>query len=115
MEAPNHDAIVERIRKKIEEEYGAALTLDILAKEVGMSKYHLHRLFKKNTGSTPQEYITNIRMLHAGNLIRNSNTNITDIAFLSGYRSSAHFSEIFYQYFGCTPTDYRKRTRGDYS
>ncbi|WHT49477.1 helix-turn-helix transcriptional regulator [Sporosarcina thermotolerans] len=78
-----------------------------------MSKYHLQRLFKKNTGLTPQEYLTKVRMLHSKHLIENTNDSITHIAHLSGYTSSAYFSEIFYRYFGCTPTDFRKRTRRD--
>lgn len=111
LEAPNDSLIVELAQKIIETKYASTLTLDALAKDVGMSKFHLQRLFKKNTGYTPQEYHTKVRMLHSSHLIKNNNDSITDIAHLSGYKSSAYFSEIFYRYFGCTPSDFRKRTR----
>jgi AraC family transcriptional regulator, regulatory protein of adaptative response / methylphosphotriester-DNA alkyltransferase methyltransferase len=113
LEAPNENSIIDFTQKIMDEKYASTLTLDILAKDVGMSKYHLQRLFKKNTGFTPQEYLTKVRMLNSSNLIKSTDHSITDIAHLCGYKSSAHFSEAFYHYFGCSPTNFRKRTRGE--
>ncbi|WP_246946101.1 bifunctional transcriptional activator/DNA repair enzyme AdaA [Bacillus pinisoli] len=110
IDAPNDSLVVVELAKElIEARYSSSFTLDELAKEVGMSKFHLQRLFKEITDLSPQKYQTRARMLRSVHLIENTSDSITDIAHVIGYKSSAYFSEVFYRYYGCTPTEFRKR------
>jgi AraC family transcriptional regulator, regulatory protein of adaptative response / methylphosphotriester-DNA alkyltransferase methyltransferase len=91
----------------IEQEYRNDLTLSQLSLNVGVSKYHLQRLFKKNIGISPSEYITKLRINTALKLLQTQNDSITAIAHYLGYKSSAHFSSVFRHHVGCNPSSYR--------
>jgi AraC family transcriptional regulator of adaptative response / methylphosphotriester-DNA alkyltransferase methyltransferase len=103
----NEEEIVLSVKEVIEREYRNFLTLDRLALEVGVSKYHLQRVFKHNTGISPLSYITKLRMDEAMRRLKTKDETITEIAHILGYKSSAHFSNTFKQIIGCTPTEYR--------
>lgn len=84
------------------------IRLDEIAAQTGLSKYHFHRLFVKETHSTPQSYLEKIRMEHASHyMILYPDTSMTDVAFESGYSSPACFSRAFRNYYGVAPTQYR--------
>lgn len=101
--------IVQSIKQVIDRDRRYGLTLDQLAIEVGVSKYHLQRVFKSMTGQSPLEYMTTLRMAEAKRLLTTTNTPVTEIAYLLGYKSSAHFSNVFRQQTACTPSHYRIR------
>lgn len=109
LEVPNEEAIIQVTQQIIEQESMSALPLDKLAKRVGMSKFHLQRLFKQKTKLSPLQYLTKMRMLKAAFLLESTEVSITDIALIVGYKSSAHFSVIFRKHFQCSPTEYRNR------
>ncbi|RFU60305.1 bifunctional transcriptional activator/DNA repair enzyme AdaA [Bacillus sp. V59.32b] len=104
---PYEEAVVEAAKTMIELEYTASITLDRLAISVGVSKYHLQRVFKRKTGISPLEYLTDKRMSQAVNLLLNHTDTVTEIALSIGYNSSSHFSVAFKNHFGCSPTEYR--------
>lgn len=88
--------------------YQEPLTLDTLARELSISPYHLHRVFKGCMGITPAEYVLDKRIHTAKELLRTEATRtITDIAMVVGFRSSAHFSTVFQRVTGHSPSDYR--------
>lgn len=105
----NEEEIVFSVKKVIEREYRNFITLDQLALQVGVSKYHLQRIFKSNTGTSPLEYMTKLRMEEAIQRLKTTKETITEIAHGLGYKSSAHFSSVFRNQIGCTPTEYRNR------
>jgi AraC family transcriptional regulator, regulatory protein of adaptative response / methylphosphotriester-DNA alkyltransferase methyltransferase len=109
----NEEEIIMNTKKFIVDEYRSSLTLDRIALSVGVSKYHLQRVFKRHTGRSPLEYVTELRMQEALLKLRSTNHSITEIAHELGYKSSAHFATVFRRQFGCTPTEYRNR-RVDY-
>jgi len=104
----NEEDIILSAKHFIEKEYRNSLTLDRLAIEVGVSKFHLQRLFKKSTGLSPLEYATRLRMIEALRLLRDTEKTITEIAHNLGYKGSAHFSSMFRHHFNYTPTTFRK-------
>jgi AraC family transcriptional regulator, regulatory protein of adaptative response / methylphosphotriester-DNA alkyltransferase methyltransferase len=108
IDPPNNDRLIEATIQLMERDYRTSLTLDKIAVEVGMSKFHLQRLFKKATGKTPLEYMTALRLQEASLLLHTTNHTITDIAHLLGYKSSAHFASMFLQHIGKSPTAYRE-------
>ncbi|PGS56296.1 bifunctional transcriptional activator/DNA repair enzyme AdaA [Bacillus sp. AFS041924] len=104
----NEEDIILSAKRFIEKEYRSNLTLDRLAIEVGVSKFHLQRLFKKSTGISPLEYATKLKMKEATRLLQVTDDTITEIAYGLGFKSSAHFASLFRQQLNYTPTTFRK-------
>lgn len=82
------------------------LKLEDYASMCNMSKYHFLRVFKTVTGTTPLEYRSNIRIDHAKELLKNSNSSVSEISELLGYSSLAYFSAAFKKATGLSPTEY---------
>lgn len=85
------------------------LSIDFLAEQTYLSKYHLMRLFRENTGMTILSYITDRRLIKAKELIL-SGTNATEACYQTGFRSYSSFTRAYAKRFGTTPTG-RKDTR----
>lgn len=80
--------------------------LESLAEHVGLSPYHLHRIFKAITGLTPKAYAASHRAGRLRAELARSNT-VTDAIYDAGYSSSSRFYEKSNEVLGMTPTDYR--------
>jgi len=88
------------------------LTLVELAARVGLSPFHLHRLFKSDTQETPAAYLTRIRLDHAAHLmIVLPDAPLLQIAIESGFSSAATFARAFRQHFRQTASEYRQHKR----
>lgn len=83
------------------------VTLDDLAAQVNLSKFHLLRMFKKSTGSTPHAYLVRMRLGRAANLLQHSQLPVSQIAVECGYQSPGQFSATFRRAYGVSPRDYR--------
>lgn len=95
----------------IESHYmNAALSIEEISEQEGISSGRLGVLFKKELGKTPGEYLTDYRIQKAIHLLLHSNYKIFEIAGRVGYNSSQYFSQIFYSKTGKKPLDYRKST-----
>lgn len=79
-------------------------TLETLALNVNLSKYHFLRLFKKEFGLTPHAFIVNERLNRANSLIKNKNISISEASLQVGFNDQSHFSRNFKKYFGYTPS-----------
>lgn len=77
--------------------------LEDLARQVGCSHYYLSRLFSQEVGLTIQQYLRQIRLERAAELLRTGKCNVTETAFEVGYNSLSHFSTAFHEAFGCCP------------
>ncbi len=77
--------------------------LEELAKTVGCSTFYLSRQFSQETGMTIQQYIRQVRMERAAELLRTGQCNVTEAAMTVGYNSLSHFSSVFHETFGCCP------------
>lgn len=84
------------------------LTVQQLAQSVHLSVGHLCALFKKETGKTVRDYITEVRIAEAMRQLRESQQKIYEISESVGYRSSQYFSQVFYKQTGCYPADYQR-------
>lgn len=82
-----------------------------LAEKLQVSLRTFNRRFKKATNQTPTQYIQNVRMRAAGELLQTSNLSIAEIAFRSGYQDLPHFTSLFKRHFGTTPSQYRATVR----
>ncbi|WP_301109761.1 helix-turn-helix transcriptional regulator [Sporosarcina sp.] len=84
------------------------LELEHFQELTGYSKYHLLRVFKKETGKTIGEYIRNRRLAVAANLLIDSNETIITIAFALGFNSQEAFSRAFKEIYAFPPGQYRR-------
>ncbi len=82
--------------------------LDAMVRLSGKTQEHLSRSMKKYCGQTTTEFINNLRLNHAANLIMNSNLSVTDICFESGFNNTGWFFTCFKKQFGVSPTKFKK-------
>lgn len=82
-----------------------------IAAQLNMSLRTFNRRFKAATNLTPLQYVQNIRMRNAGELLHTSNLSIAEIAYRSGYQDLSHFTNLFKKYFSTTPSQYRTTVR----
>lgn len=79
------------------------ISIDGLAERFYISKFHMMRRFREETGSSVHTYLSDRRLLLARDLIRNG-TPATDACFQCGFRSYSSFSRAYSKLFGTTPT-----------
>lgn len=86
-----------------------SFVIDELAKKFSISTNHLIREFKKSTGKTPVQYLMDVRMKKAEELLLFSNYTGNQIAEFLGYSNYSYFSRLFKKHTGVSPNDYRAR------
>jgi AraC family transcriptional regulator len=96
---------LEIIEKRISEK----LTVENIAADVFISKYHYMRRFREIVGDSVMEYVTKRKIALAAAALLETDTGILDIALDYGYDSRDGFSRSFKAYMGVTPTEYRRR------
>ena len=99
---PSDSRILEILRY-IDAHLAEELSIDILAEEFFISKFHMMRLFKQETGRSIHDYLQERRLLFARDLIRQG-VSATDSCFQSGFRSYSSFTRAYAKHFGTTPT-----------
>jgi len=88
-------------------------TIEILAKDVGLSRSVLAERFADLVGMPPMHYLANWRMQLAAGLLSGGKVNIATVAAETGYASEAAFSRAFKKIVGVPPSDWRRRTEND--
>lgn len=101
--------IVKNTYEYINDSIDTNFTLDSLASNVNLSKYHFLRLFKKEFGLTPHAFIINERLNRANKLIQDGFT-ISNASVQVGFNDQSHFSRNFKKYFGYTPSSLQKNS-----
>ena len=108
MKSPD-EKLLERIIKAVNQHLNdSELSVDMIADEVGISRVHLHRKMKELTGQTPHNFIRNIRLKKAANLLGNQGMNITEVMYACGFSNPTSFSTVFKKFYGVSPRDYMK-------
>lgn len=87
---------------------GKKVTLEMVAKEFSLSKQGLIQKFRKHTGKTPMEYLSNLRLNHSKQLLTDTTLSIGEIALQCGFENVYYFSNHFKRATGLSPTSYRK-------
>jgi AraC family transcriptional regulator len=98
---------IESVISYINEHFKEDLSDANLADLVGLSHYHFIRVFKRETGFTPHEYVINTRLGNARYLLRNTQMSVKDICFSCGFSSESSFCITFKKRAGMTPAMYR--------
>lgn len=101
-----------RLQHYIEQHFGEPLTQTTLAQAAHISNSSLNRLFRKELGTSPMEYLMEVRIEKSKVLLRRKEISITETAARCGFGSSAHFASCFRKITGKTPSEYREKYRG---
>jgi len=80
-----------------------------LADVAGLSASHFRRGFHREVGSSPRDYVTQMRLERAKRLLAETDHTITEMAFELGFSTSAYFTAVFHRVTGMTPTQFRRR------
>ena len=94
---------VDAVRARLRRDLTQVPTLEVLAREVSCSPFYLSRTFSKETGQTIPQFVRQLRMERAAELLKTGRYNVTEVALEVGYQSLSHFSQAFHQTFGCCP------------
>ena len=84
------------------------LSVEFVSDEVGISRAHLHRKLKELTNQTPRDFIRNIRLKQAANLLSSGNQNVTEVMYAVGFQNPASFSTMFKNFYGVSPKEYTR-------
>ncbi len=103
------ESVVEKAKAYIQENFNREISLDDVSKEVNISPYYFSKIFKEESGENFTEYLTNIRIRKARELLENADMSIKEIGVMSGYSDPNYFSRIFKKHQGVTPREYRER------
>ena len=101
-------AKLERAIAFIRQNYTHKLKLAEIAEVTGLSEFYFDRLFKKSTGHTPHQYLTQYRIDRAKQLLKQENLTATQIAKLCGFSNQSYFTKQFREVVGTTPISYRR-------
>ncbi len=93
----------------IGENYNMSISLNELAEHTYVSTYYLSRMFKKELGKNFIEYLNEVRIQKAKELLRSSQYKTYEVAELVGIQDPHYFSKIFKKYVNMTPTDYKEQ------
>ena len=95
------------LKRYMDDHYAEDIDLTKLSSISSISRFHLVRKFRKETGSTPMEYLGKKRISEACMLLASTEMSISDIASSIGFSSSSYFSERFRKETGIPPTRFR--------
>lgn len=98
---------IEEVIEYMHQNYGQKLSVKKLAGIINMSESHFTRIFKKETGMAPMEYLLGVRLEKARKLLRAGNMNVTEVSMNCGFNSISHFSSSFTKHLGLTPSEYQ--------
>ncbi|MBR8536662.1 AraC family transcriptional regulator [Carboxylicivirga sediminis] len=88
------------------------LTLDLLAKQFGLSSSYYSNIFRNKTGKPPLDYLIHLRIQHACQLLDHSSLQIKEVALRIGYDDPFYFSRIFKKVMNMSPKAYKKKLKG---
>lgn len=97
-----------RVEEFLRENYGNEFSLKNIARVANLSPYHLIRSFKSQTGKTPYQYLLEIKVEKAKELLRFKELSITEICFRSGFNNPNHFTDVFKRKVGVLSSEYRR-------
>lgn len=102
-------SVVEKAKEYILQNYSKDISLDDVSKKVNISPYYFSKLFKDEAGTNFIDYITEIRIAKAKELIDAKELTMKEICMAVGYTDPNYFSRKFKKSVGVTPTEYKER------
>ncbi len=94
-------------RRIIQERFAQPISLGALASEVGLSKFHLLRLFREEVGTTPHAYQLHLKVSRAREML-DARLPAAEVALVCGFADQAHFTRAFKRIVGYTPGAFKR-------
>ncbi len=98
---------IKQARDIIHEQFSTPLSLDGIAREVGVHPVHLARAFRNFYRCSVGEYLRSVRIEDACRKMTDTSTPLIEIALTAGFYDQSHFNRIFKRFKGMTPAKYR--------
>ena len=102
---------IQRAVNWMHQEIGNQITMEDAARTTGLKSAQFRSNFLRETGFSPVDYLTRIRIQKAKGVLLETSTSVTDIAFNLGFSSSQYFATVFRRLTGSTPRDFRNTYR----
>lgn len=99
-----------KLKQYIDSNFTQDITLDTLAQKSHLNKYYLVHEFTKQFGCSPINYLCDVRLQTAKELLSSTNLSITDVAHSSGFSSLSYFAQAFRKHCGMSASAYRKQS-----
>jgi AraC family transcriptional regulator len=100
-----------RVIERLRSDSDADVTLDALASDAGLSRFHFCRAFRESTGLSPHAWLRQYLLEQAMNMLRTTDASIVTVAAELGYASQTAFAAAFRRLTGETPSEWRRRVR----
>lgn len=100
--------MIANVQRYIDEHYDQDISLTKLSNVFFIHPIYLSRLFKEKTGMNYLDYVTEVRMMHAKKMLKDSTFKVYEICQLVGYDSPRYFSKLFKTLTGMTPKEYKE-------
>lgn len=100
---------IDHAKRLMEDNFKNPLSMKLLAKELGVSRTKFYCDFVKIHGSSPTDFLRNLRMEKAADYLIKYEMNVSEAAWAVGYSNLSYFSRVFREYFNLPPSEYRKR------
>ena len=114
-QTPSHHERTKDILSYIHQQYQEKTTIADIAASVGVSAKECIRSFKNTFHQTPMDYLIHYRIEQAKRLLAETDEPVTNIAFMTGFHSSAYFGKIFKKNLNVTPKEFRQARKKDIS
>ena len=112
-EETNQKSQIQKILLYLHKNFKNNITLEEIAEYSAFSPHYVSQLFHSETSFTITQYITNLRLEYAKNLLISTDHAVSDICTQCGFRSFAHFLRCFKTLYGISPSKYRQKMRAD--
>lgn len=106
--AAQNEAALERARRHAEQHLHEPLTVEAMARQAGLSRYHFSRLFAAHTGMAPAAWLTDQRVRAAARLLRDTRLPLKEIAPRCGFPNANYLGRVFRRHAGMPPASYRR-------
>ncbi len=87
----------------------SSITVETMAQELGMSRVQLYKKMLSITGNTPSEFMREIRMRRAEQLLRESQYSVSEVAYRVGFNIPRYFTKYFKEMYGMNPSEYKNK------
>jgi len=98
-----------RVRAYIDEHIGERISLDELARQAGVSRFHFARQFRLSTGQSPMEYLRRVRIEYSKRILMEPHSTIAEVAASLGFSDQSHFTRTFGRLVGVSPGSFVAR------
>lgn len=108
---PHISALVRQAVALMRNQYDEAITREGIAESLGVSANYFSRVFRRELGLSPWQYLSRLRVLRAKQLLADTDMSVTEVAIAVGFADSAYFSRTFHKEVGRSPLAYRRQVR----